>query len=128
MSAFRTWGPLDAAARKAAEQLTNAFTNGYTDPAEALNNRPCLLVAPPTLDFTAGTMDGPLVRLRIIALSSYSAGTFDALAELDPLIATADEAFGIERAEPIQYPLGKDRVAAYLITTTDYPFSTEESA
>ncbi|GEP40609.1 hypothetical protein NPS01_42720 [Nocardioides psychrotolerans] len=97
----------------------------YTDPADAINNRPCLLIAPPTLDYADGTMTGPTVRFRIIALSSYAAGVFDALAELDDLVDATDQALTVERAEPIQYPLTKDgsRVAAYLLTTTDYPLS-----
>lgn len=108
------------ALEQVAAQITGAAA--FTDPAKAVNNRPCLLVAPPTLDYTAGTMTGPAVRFRLIALSSYDAGTFDALAELEDLIAAADAALDVERAEPIQYPLtAGPRVAAYLITTTDYP-------
>lgn len=117
---------LMAAMEDIASAVATDTVRCYTDPAKALNNRPCLLVAPPTLDYTGGTMTGPNVRFRVIALSSYVAGVLDAVAELDDLVAAADQALTVERAEPIQYPLAPDgsRVAAYLITTTDYPLST----
>lgn len=117
---------LTDALEEIATAVKAAGVEAYTDPAEALNNRPCVLVAPPTLDYTGGTMTGPLVRYRLIALSSYDAGTFDALDELGSLVACTDRALDVERAEPIQYPLGSTRVAAYLITTTDYPLDREE--
>lgn len=114
-------GAITDALEEAAAAISGA--KAYTDPAEAVNNRPCLLMAPPTLDYTAGTMTGPAVRFRILALSGYEAGTYEALAELDDLIAAANDSLAIERAEPIQYPLNpaNGRVAAYLLTTTDYP-------
>lgn len=114
-------GALVDALAQAASAITGA--KAYTDPADAVNNRPCLLMAPPTLDYTAGTMTGPAVRFRIIALSSYDVGSYEAMAELEDLIEAADSSLNVERAEPIQYPLntGNGRVAAYLLTTTDYP-------
>jgi hypothetical protein len=110
-----------------AAALTTAGTPAYTDERKAFANRPCLLFAPPVLDYTAGTMCGPQVTFRILALSTYNAPAFDALNELQDLIDGADAVLTIERAEPIQYPTrnreGKATtpVAAYLITTTDYP-------
>lgn len=114
-------GALLDALDQAASAITGA--KAFTDPAEAVNNRPCLLMAPPTLDYTGGTMTGPAVRFRIIALSSYDVGTFEAMSELEDLIDAADASLDVERAEPIQYPLNtaNGRVAAYLLTTTDYP-------
>lgn len=91
----------------------------FTDPAEAVNTRPCYLIAPPVLD--GGTLGGSVgIRRRIIALSGYDAGTAAALNELQALIAIADIAVGIERADPTYYQLTDGpRIAAYQLTTGD---------
>jgi hypothetical protein len=59
---------------------------------------------------------------RVIALSSFDAGTLAALDELGPLIDQADDGVGWERAEPIQYRLTDDgtRIAAYRCEVPDY--------
>lgn len=118
---------LIAALKDLAETLGVGGVKAHVDPSDAYANRPCVLIAPPTLDYEGGTMTGPLVRYRLLALSSYEAGVFDALAELGPLVTDVDRVIGVARAEPIQYPLGSGtKVAAYLLTTTAYPLDTEE--
>jgi hypothetical protein len=116
------------AAQARATALTQAGTPAYTDERKALANRPCLLFAPPILDYAnGGTMCGPKVTFRIFALSTFNAPSFEAMGEIQDLIEGANEVLDIERAEPIQYPVrDKDRkaltpLAAYLLTTTDYP-------
>lgn len=89
-----------------------------TDPAWALNNRPCILIAPPLLDFT--TLQGAAeVEWRLIALSSYEAGDIAALTEIQTMIAAAELRVGLTGARPIQYTLTRDRtrIAAYELTT-----------
>jgi hypothetical protein len=96
-----------------------AGIKAYTDPAEAFNNRPCLLIAPPRIDFTTGLLSGEdSTTWRVIALSSYDAGQLASLDELERLIELAVAGLDIDSAEPIAYPFGATRVAAYLLTTT----------
>lgn len=118
------------AAEARATALTQAGTTAYTDERKALTNRPCLLFAPPVLDYAGtagGTLCGPRVTFRIIALSTFNAPSFEAMGELQDLIDGANTVLDIERAEPIQYATrDKDgragrALAAYLLTTTDYP-------
>lgn len=119
---------IKAALEARVQAITDAGdVTAYTDERKAFANRPCLLAAPPILDYVGGTMCGPRVTFRFLALSSFNAPSFDAITELQDLITAADGVLDIERAEPIQYPTrtreGKAGapVAAYLITTTDYP-------
>lgn len=116
------------AADEQAQALTLAGTPAYTDERKALANRPCLLSAPPVLDYAGGgTLCGPRVTFRWIALSTFNAPSFEAMNELQDLIEGADAVLTIERAEPMQYPTrDKDGkagrpLAAYLLTTTEYP-------
>lgn len=111
------------AAEELAERLTYepADDNGgpgfiaYTDPAEALSNRPCLLIAPPVL--RGGTLSGAVeASWRVIALSSYEGGDLASLTELGDLIAYVDGAVeGIDEARPIRYRLTNNgtTIAAY---------------
>lgn len=94
----------------------------YLDPAKAINNRPCLLVAPPRVDRNAGTMTGPSITWRVIALSSYDAGNFEAFAELEALIDAASDVLDVETAEPAQYQFNTSipRVAAYICTVVTF--------
>lgn len=92
-----------------------------TNLVAAIDSRPCLYVAPPTLDYAASTLLGrPAVRHTIVALSSRDAEDLDALAELVALIDAAAQAVPeIERAEPAAYALNADLVVpAYLLTLT----------
>lgn len=109
---------------------TAGATVAYTEQRKGLANTPCVIAAPPTLEYAGGhggTMCGPAVGFRWIALSTYLAPAIEALAELEQLVAHVDAALDVERAEPIQFPRrdpdGKPlpALAAYLITTTDYP-------
>lgn len=110
-----------ALAQAAAVNNVAGDVTAYTDPGEAFNARPCVLIAPPVLDFT--TMGGATeVTWRFIALSSYDAGQIEALGELQVLLAAIEAAVGIEQARPIRYQLAPDstRIAAYECTVTDY--------
>lgn len=110
---------------EAAQAIAQAVNDGpgesvaYTDPAEALANRPCLLIGPPLLE--GGTLGGAFdVTWPLIALSSYDAGQLAALAEIQVLIKDTDDVLSVERARPIQYQLTaeRNRVAAYELTHT----------
>lgn len=90
-----------------------------TDPQEAASNRPCVLVGPPDLDFTAGTYAGPLTGWRLVALSAQALGTVEALDELERLVEAVLDVLPIETARPGRYPLGSDIVPAYVITLND---------
>lgn len=113
--------------RQAGQQLVDKLVAGEhghkatQDPGEAVNNRPCLLVAPPALDWAAGTMTGrQVIRWRIIALSSHQVGSLDVLDELDPLIAHAADTLPVETADPGVYQLqrGMDPVPCYVLNLT----------
>lgn len=95
-------------------QLDTAGVAAFLDPAVANTNRPCVLVAPPSVDYSTRE-----VTHRIVALSSHPAGTFAALAQLDELVAQVEDVLHVEEATPISYPLTPlDLVPAYLIRTT----------
>lgn len=103
-----------------ADRFTGDVT-AYVDPAEALADRPCVLVGPPVLDPTEGTWSAPQARYPIYALSSCPAGTLDAVAELNVLVQAIETALEYERATPIRYQLtaAGDPVAAYLCIHTE---------
>lgn len=109
---------LVAAAEQIAEQLDGQNgVRAYVDPSKAWGNRPCLLVAPPTIDWTEGAMGGAAgVEWRVLALSRYAAGELDAVAELSVLVNAANEVLELERATPARYsPNAKNEpVAAYV--------------
>jgi hypothetical protein len=93
----------------------------YVDPAAALANRPCVLVGPPAVDPTEGTVTAAQAIYPVYALSSYPAGTLEAVTELNDLVQAIDDALHYERAVPVRYTLtaAGDPVAAYLCTHTE---------
>lgn len=94
-----------ARAKAIAAELTAGRVAAYVDPVEAENNRPCVLVPPPVLDWLQGTYDGPAHLWRLIVLSSHPAGTLDALVELDELLDQLAGLVNAEQADPIAYSL-----------------------
>lgn len=94
----------------------------YTDPAKASNNRPCLLVAPPSVDYTTRA-----VSWRLVALAGTDEPSLRAFEQLDELVtfARVHNLVPIEAAEAASYPLSSERppVPAYLLRFTT---STEE--
>lgn len=90
------------------------------DPQEADTNRPCVLVPPPTIDWTAGTMAGPAKAWRLIALASGGTGTLLSWQELDELLSQIEPVAHVETAEPIGYVLtpATGPVPAYAIRIT----------
>lgn len=109
-----------ARAQAIADELTAGDVAAYIDPAEAENNRPCVLVAPPVLDWLQGTYAGPAYLWRLIVLSSHPAGTLDALVELDELLAQLAGLVNAEQADPIAYSLTPETgaVPAYALRLT----------
>lgn len=95
--------------------LRDGDIRATADPAQAETNRPCVLVAPPTLNLPARA-----VEHRLFALTSHPAGTTAALAQLDVLVTAVVELLPVERAEPTSYALtpASDPVPAYLLTLT----------
>lgn len=106
------------------QAVADRFTGNvkaYIDPAEALGDRPCVLVGPPALDPTEGAWGSPEAVYPVYALSSFPAGTLDAVAELNDLVQAVETALEYERAVPVRYQLtaAGDPVAAYLCTHTE---------
>lgn len=89
-----------------------------TDPVRAANNRPCLLVAPPAVDYAAGTFTGPELQHRVIALSGSSLWNLDAAADLDTLLEHAEPLLPeLQRAEPSLYRITEaQQVPCYVLT------------
>jgi hypothetical protein len=113
-----------ARAAELAALLTAAEVKAYHDPADAVNNRPCLLIGVPTIDHTEGSWESPQVTWPIFALSSYEAFTLDARKEMQPLRAAARGVLDVERETPARYTLapdGKQPIAAYQLTHTEIP-------
>lgn len=106
----------------AINDLADADVFATADPEEAAANRPCVLVAPPRLDYVGGSLEGrPIVNHRVVCLSSSASGDADALEEFPPLIDAVLAAFPeIETATPSAYQLATDKpqVPAYLLTLT----------
>lgn len=92
------------------------------DPAQATNMRPCVLIAPPVVDYAAGTYAGPELSWRLIVLANASTGTLAAWRQLDELLAALEAplvAVVVEKAEPAAYPLSEaGTVPAYIATCT----------
>lgn len=108
-----------------ARHLAEAINDGgqasaYTDPGKAAANRPCVLIAPPSLDWTEGTFVAPGVTWRLICLTRHDTATLAALDELADLIDACTDALpAIDRAEPSSYALtATARVPAYVLTLT----------
>lgn len=102
----------------------------HHDPAKAMANRPCLLVAPAPVEWGDGTLDGtPLVEWQIVALAGRQTGGLDAVRELWDLVQAARAVLSIERATPAPYRIGDQQpVPAYICTHTEYAdLSAEES-
>lgn len=96
------------------DQLLGGDVFATLDPAAAVTNRPCVLIAPPSIDYATRE-----VTHRVLALSSHAAGTLAAVEQLDGLLAHVEACLNVERAEPIGYPMGDAGVVpAYLIRTT----------
>lgn len=70
-----------------AQALGSGALRAYTEPAMAVANRPCLLVLPPAEDAGAGAAGGAHgFDWQFALLSSHPAGTYEAVAELAPLV------------------------------------------
>jgi hypothetical protein len=91
-------------AAQLATLLTAAGAPTYTDPVEALNNRPCVLIGPPTQTF-----DLPLphrtVNWSLTVLSASAGGGVAVWAECDELVDLVVEFLAVDDALPIRYAL-----------------------
>lgn len=88
----------------------------YVDPGQAANNRPCVLVAPPRIDYTS-----KLNTWRLIALAGSGSGTYAALAELDELVqGVGRRRLPIESADPGSYVLVPEQgsIPCYVLNLT----------
>ena len=108
-------GSIVAAAVALAAQLTAAGTKAYTDPAKANTNRPCVLIAPPTIDYSARANSWP-----VVLLSSKANGSLAALRELDQLLQAVAPVLDVESATPASYALTPETgtVPAYVLRVT----------
>ncbi len=103
------------AAQLVVDQLVAADVVATLDPAVAAANRPCVLVAPPTVDYAQ-----QLDTWEVVALSSHAAGTLAAVDELDQLLDAIEPVLYVERAEPRAYVLtpASGPVPAYIVRVT----------
>lgn len=110
-------GSIVAAAEQLAATLKAAGVNATHDPDRADAIRPCVLVAPPAIDYSARSN-----TYRLACLSAKPIGSLAALSELDQLVQQLQTVPGVypERADPASYVLAPDRpaVPAYLVTIT----------
>lgn len=110
-------GSIVAATAELADRLSAAGVRATNDPARAAVIRPCVLVIPPVIDYSAGEN-----IYRLTCLASKQPGSLAALAELDQLVQALQAVPGVhpETAEPAAYLLAADlpAVPAYLVTIT----------
>lgn len=108
-------GSILAAAEQLASTLTAAGITATTDPSKADTNRPCVLIAPPTMDYRARTNTWP-----VVLLSSRPTGSLAALRELDQLLQAVAPVLDVETATPASYALTPEAgtVPAYLLRVT----------
>jgi hypothetical protein len=97
------------------ELLTAGGVAATDDPAKAATRRPCVLVAPPSLDYRAR-----LYVHRLVALSSHDHGSLPALEQLDQLVAATEALLPVETADPGAYALTPETgtVPAYVMRVT----------
>lgn len=104
-------------ARQLAQLLTDAGVPATHDPAVAAANRPIVLVAPPSVDYTRMA-----TTWRLIALAGHDGGTLAALEQLDELVQGAVNQYDlpIEAADPGSYQITPDAgaVPAYIMRAT----------
>lgn len=85
------------------------------DPAVANTNRPCVLVAPPTIDYARRTN-----TWSVVLLASKPTGSLAALAELDQLLQAVVPVLDVETATPASYALTPETgtTPAYVLRVT----------
>lgn len=109
-------------AQAVAAILSGAGVKTYVEPGKAASNRPCVLVAPPSIDYVTRS-----VSWRLVALAGTDEPSFRAFEQLAELVAGVVEhnPVPIEAAEAASYPLIPERapIPAYLLRFTT---STEE--
>lgn len=112
--------PLPVLMQEIADRLNDAEAPilATIDPVEAANNRPCLLVTPPVVDYAAGTFTTPEWQHRVMAIAGVSRWDLDAVHELTTLLEHAAEQLPeLQRAEPTLYRITESQQApAYLLT------------
>lgn len=90
--------------------LVAAEIRAYIDPATAVNNRPCVLIGPPSSDYTGLSAISGRTRLyRLRCLSSAAAGDSRAWEELDALETSVVDVLNVETSEPMSYRISEDK-------------------
>src|SRR5687767_7283712 len=103
-------------------QLQTAGVKATGDAAAAQNNRPCVLVAPPAIDWQAGTYAGPMLTWRLVCLAGHDNADLAAFQQIDDLVDQVEAAgLPVELAEPAAYQLtpSTGTVPAYIIRITE---------
>ena len=107
---------LDDAATLAAT-LKAAGVRAFTDPRAAVDQRPCVLVTPPSIDYTTRA-----VTWRLVCLSGDDQPTLRGWEQLDTLRQAVVEhnAVPIEGVDPAPYSIGSERppIPALLLRCT----------
>jgi hypothetical protein len=107
-------------AAQIAEELNAGGVPAVVDPANVSANLPCVLVAPPRIEW--GRLGGGMsqVSWRLIVLGTGLA-TLSAVAAMYQLLEDLEELVPVETAEPGTYSVGTELVACYVATFNDDP-------
>lgn len=108
-------GPLTQRADALATELRGLGVRAITDPADALANLPCVLVAPPRIDYRAQS-----VSWRLLVLGP-GPGTLAGWDAIDKLLGQLVDQVPLETADPASHQLPNvgDAVACYVATYTE---------
>lgn len=97
-----------------AQQLVDAGVRATHDPTKAQTTRPCVLIAPPSYDYTQR-----LATWRVVCLASTDAPNLRAFEDLAALVDQVEAVLPVEQADPVQYPLASgSTVPAYVLRVT----------
>lgn len=100
--------------------LTAAGAPTYTDPAEAGNNRPCVLIGPPRQLFDL-PWPARSTTWTFTVLSSQPLGGLDSWTEVDPLVDVVAGELACDDAVPARYALtdAAAPIPSYQLTYTE---------
>ena len=108
-------GALTTRATELADELNTLGVRAVSDPADALVNLPCVLVAPPRVDYRAKA-----ITWRLLVLGP-GPGTLAGWTAVDTLLDALEAEVPLETAEPATYQLPNlgEPVACYIATYTE---------
>lgn len=105
-------------AQELVDQLAAAGITAVRDPAHVSANLPCVLVAPPRVEWAALGGNASAVRWRLLVLGPGLA-TLAAVEAMAELLEAVSDVLPLESADPGTYQVGQELVACYVATYTD---------